>query len=273
MKRVFLVSTPGRKDIAQALTNALPLIKKHLEVVGVNCDGECDFSTIDADFIMVFGGDGTILGTVHRLGTKPLPIIGINLGTLGFLTEATLEELPQALKNIQSDSFITTTRSMLHWEIKHASGKREAGRALNELAIRRRNDSHIFSTDLIIDSSAVTRFKGDGLLVATPTGSTAYNLSAQGPILESSLDAFIINPLYPHSLSHRPLVVSSTRTIEIVPLINTTSVEVSVDGRDAIVINKGTTIHITMAPTRLKFIELSLHSQYEKLRAKLGWGL
>ncbi len=272
MKKIYLVGTKGRQNIANAIDHAQADIKKYFEIVGINCDGSNIPDNLDMDLIMVFGGDGTILGVAHSLEGREIPIIGINLGTLGFLTEASLQELPVALQKLSNNAFIIAKRSLLHWQMT-ICGQAKSGYGLNELVLRRCNESPIFSSEVSIDSSDLTSYRGDGLLIATPTGSTAYNLSAQGPILESSLHAFIITPLHPHSLTHRPLVVSDERVIEISPQLNGFSVEVCIDGRDTIRINETTTIKIQKTKRKVKIIELSMHSHYEKIRAKLGWGL
>lgn len=272
MKKIYLVGTPGKKDIEQAITKVEAQIATSFDIVGIDCDEKTDLTTIVTDYIMVFGGDGTILGAAHRLEGREIPLIGINLGTLGFLTEATLQELPQVLEHLLKQTYIIAKRSLLHWELLSDTGSTK-GYGLNELALRRCNRSPLFSAEVSIDGSTLTTYKGDGLLVATPTGSTAYNLSAQGPLLESTLDAFIITPLHSHSITHRPIVVSDNRVIDIKALSPNLAVELCIDGREAISIDTNTTIRIQKTSRKVLFIELSLHSHYEKIRAKLGWGL
>lgn len=272
MKKVYLIGTPGHPTIAATIERVSAEIATYFEITGINCDGSAPPMDTEADFIMVFGGDGTILGAAHSLEGREIPLIGINLGTLGFMTEASLDELPQALRRLAENSFIVVKRNLLQWQAE-VKGRLHSGYGLNELVVRRCNESPIFSSEVRIDGSNLTSYRGDGLLIATATGSTAYNLAAQGPILESSLPAFIITPLHPHSLTHRPLVVSDERVIEVEPQLNGSAVEICIDGRETILIDSNTTITIRKTERKVRVIELSMHSHYEKIRAKLSWGL
>ncbi|MBI4476496.1 MAG: NAD(+)/NADH kinase [Acidobacteria bacterium] len=225
------------------------------------------------DLVLVLGGDGTLLAMADRIAAarRDIPILGVNFGGLGFLTEVTLPELYTALELTLAGTAVTEERLMLRALI-HRNGDPVCDRqALNDVVITRGAMSRIIDLSLSIASEFVARFKADGLIVATPTGSTAYNLSSGGPILHPQVDAFVVTPIAPHTLTNRPLVISAACDLRIQPLMEPDEeIVLTYDGQTAMPLHPSDTVVITRAPFKLRLVHAG-RSYYAVLRQKLKW--
>jgi NAD+ kinase len=228
------------------------------------------------DLVVVLGGDGTLLSVARTLAGK-VPILGVNLGNLGFLTEISRGELYPALVQVLAGRFQTETRSLFDIDLKRASG---AGgdpggmryRVLNDAVITKSALARIIELTLRVDSHLVARFRADGLIISTPTGSTAYNLSAGGPILSPLLGVAILTPICPHALSLRPIVVPDAGAIEVTLETPREEVYLTLDGQEGTSLSQGDTVSITRSKATVKLIKVSERTFYDNLRGKLRWG-
>ena len=227
-----------------------------------------------ADFcelLVVLGGDGTILDVLHALGPKLRPLFGINLGTLGFLTTVGASEHAHAVEAIVAGDFVLSERSLLKVEILRAGEVIHTDTALNDAVASRGKVSRLVRLAVRIGDDVLTEYNADGLIVATPTGSTAYSLAAGGPILEPDSGAFLVNPICPHVLTNRAVIVNDATPITITATDESPDVLLTLDGRAAHRVERGDTIRITRAEQRLPLAMLPGVSFFDVLRQKLKW--
>jgi NAD+ kinase len=224
------------------------------------------------DLLIVFGGDGTLLSAARALGGHDVPILAVNLGGLGFLTSVTLEELYPALEQVLAGNQRTSDRMMLDAEIRRDGKAGEIQCALNDAVANKGARARMLDFDLHVDGDHVGRYRADGLIVATPTGSTAYSLAAGGPIVDPSLDAFIITPICPHMLTNRPLVVPSTSQIDLDFTAASEPVYVALDGQISLELAPADRVRITKSAKRVALLRPPTKSYFQILRSKLRWG-
>ena len=225
-----------------------------------------------ADLVVVLGGDGSILRTARWMGYDQVPVLGVNLGTLGFLADVPPEEVTTALDEIVAGRFRFVEHLMFECELWRSGGIVHRQLGLNETSILAGPPFAMIEVRLLVDGDLATTYRADGLIVSTPVGSTAYSLSAGGPIVRKDLDAFVFTPLNPHTLSNRPVVDSAARSYDLVvprPNPGTTCV---VDGRVVAALEPGDRIRVRRAAPRVTLVETSDRGYYRTLREKLGWG-
>ena len=225
----------------------------------------------EADFLIVLGGDGTMLGAARLVEQSSLPILGVNMGGLGFLTETTIDDIYGSLEKVFAGAYYLDKRLMLQVGIYHQGKRMSEATALNDVVIAKGHLARMISTQISIDKTFMTNIRGDGLIIATPTGSTAYSLSAGGPILDPSLEVLLINPICPHTLSHRPFLTPSKGSIE-VSLTSHNKAVATLDGQIGIEMNPGDTVEICASEHRAELIRFPDRSYYDVLRNKLRWG-
>jgi NAD+ kinase len=223
------------------------------------------------DLIVVLGGDGTILQALHELGVCSKPIFGINLGTLGFLTSVSAKAYLEVIETIVNGSYQLSQRTLLNVEVYRGSESIFKRAALNDAVISRGEVSRLIRLDVRIDGDSLTEYNADGLIVATPTGSTAYSLSAGGPVLAPDSGVFVVTPICPHVLTNRSVIVSDQSRIEIKPAPRQEAVFLTMDGREAQEIGPDDSICITKAGHRLALAMLPGLTFFEVLRQKLKW--
>jgi NAD+ kinase len=225
-----------------------------------------------ADALVVLGGDGTLLAA-SRLLDKPIPVLGVNFGSLGFLTEITLAELYPALEGVIEGRFEHEERRLLRAIVRRQGRPDFTSDVLNDVVITKAGPSRIIEVDVSVDGSFVSSFRADGIIVSSPTGSTAYNLAAGGPILHPTLPAVVVTPICPHMLTNRPLVVGDEARID-VRLRAGRDVEVyaALDGQETFAFADGDRVVVTGSPRRLKLVKAPGRDYYEVLRTKLKWG-
>ncbi len=225
--------------------------------------------TVDAALAM--GGDGTVLYTARALHGTGIPILGINLGSLGFLTSVSDREIGAALKTLNEGSFKVSERDVADCRIFQSGGLVGEKPALNDVVLGWGASSRIVTLNLSIDSEPVSSFMCDGMIVSTPTGSTGHALSSGGPILHPLMPGFGINVICPHTLSSRPIVVPNSCLIEIEVANAAKELIVSIDGQDEFTVKKGAKLEIRRSPHRVKFLQPADHSYFSVLAQKLHW--
>ncbi len=230
------------------------------------------------DLLVVLGGDGTLLGAAGRLARagRDVPVLAVNFGSLGFLTEVTLPELYASLALALDGAAAVQARLMLAATVARADGPEEPHLALNDVVITKGPLSRMIDLAVTVDSQFVARFKADGLILATPTGSTAYNLSAGGPIVHPAVDALVLTPIAPHTLTNRPLVLPAGVTTDIAAsedegTATRDDIYVTFDGQTGVSMRAGDRLRVTRAPHVLRLIKPAGRSYFAVLRQKLKW--
>ncbi|WP_375752904.1 NAD(+) kinase [Vibrio sp. HN007] len=225
-----------------------------------------------ADLAIVVGGDGNMLGAARVLSRFDISVIGVNRGSLGFLTDLNPDEFKTSLKTVLEGNYIEEERFLLEAEVYRHGKKKSHSAALNEVVLHPGKIAHMIEFEVYIDDSFAFSQRSDGLIVSTPTGSTAYSLSGGGPILSPSLNVISIVPMFPHTLSSRPLVVDGHRKIKLsVSPDNRGTQEVSCDGQISLPVSPSDEIVIYQSPNVLRLIHPEDYSYYHVLRNKLGW--
>jgi NAD+ kinase len=228
-----------------------------------------------ASMVVLLGGDGTLLSMADCIGAtgSSAPILGVNFGSLGFLTEVTLPELYPSLEAALTGHARIEERMMLRSTTLREQGAHTDHIALNDVVINKAGHSRMIDLSVSIGDEFITRIKADGLIIATPTGSTAYNLAAGGPIVQPNLDALLITPIAPHTLTNRPIVIPAASTIRIQPIMDgRDDVHVTMDGQTGFRLQAGDEIRVCRAERLLRLIRPSTRSYFEVLREKLKWG-
>jgi NAD+ kinase len=224
------------------------------------------------DLIVVLGGDGTMISTARLLDNHSVPVVGINFGSLGYLTEVRVEEMTTALDAILAGNYRIDRRVMLSAELWRGDEKLLRNRVLNDVVVSKSALARIIEIETRLDSQLVNVFRADGLIVSTPTGSTAYNLSAGGPIIYPSMNAVVITPICPHTLSNRPLVVPDAAEIEIVLKTPQEEVALTLDGQVGLPLEVGDRVRIVKSRTSFNLVQPLNRNYFEVLRGKLKWG-
>jgi NAD+ kinase len=223
------------------------------------------------DIVSVFGGDGTLLYAARLIGERNIPILGINLGTLGFLTEVKPEAMHAAFDCLLSGQYQVQERMFLHIEVLQGGSVLAEYLALNDAVINKGALARIVELEIRVDSEKALNARSDGLIIASPTGSTAYSMASGGPILYPTIDAFIIAPICPHALSNRPLVIPDTSTVSVC-LKHGSDVMLTVDGQIGIPLEPQATLNIRRAKPKMRLVLPFGNNYFRLLREKLRWG-
>lgn len=224
------------------------------------------------DLIIVLGGDGTLLSVARLVGENAVPILGVNLGSLGFLTEITLGEMYPSLEQVLSRQFTTSERMLLTARVCREEEHIAAYLALNDAVINKSAMARIIDLETFINGEYVTTYKSDGLIVGTPTGSTGYNLAAGGPIIHPEMQALIMTPICPHTLTNRPSVIPDTSHILITLKSKNEDVFLTLDGQVGFTLRHDDVIHLRKADYPIRLIRPLQRNYFEVLRTKLKWG-
>jgi NAD+ kinase len=281
-KIVAIISKPGRPE----LSSFLPPLHQWLQERGytVVMDQESgeyflgsdlmprsELGSRSPDFALVLGGDGTLLSAARAVSRAGTLILGVNLGTLGFLAELAFADLYPALETIAKGHYMVDSRSMLSCSLIRSGSTVATHVALNDVVVSKSAISRLNHFELFVDMEFVSSYKADGLIVATPTGSTAYSLGAGGPILKPDVDAFVITPVSPHGLTHRPVVVRDTVEIEIQVKTGEEAAYMSLDGQVGMPVSDGDTVRCVKADHPAKLLRFK-KTFFEVLSTKLKWG-
>jgi NAD+ kinase len=228
------------------------------------------------DLLVVLGGDGTMLGMAARVGAseRDVPILGVNFGRLGFLTEVTLDELYPSLETVLAGTARMQERRLLTAALLREGSPHHTQVVLNDVAVARGEMSRVIDLEVSVNGEFVTRVKADGLIVASPTGSTAYNLGASGPIVHPEVDAILITPIAPHMLTNRPVVIPGAAVVEVRPMEMERHGDVfaTFDGQTTSKLTAADVVRVLRAKTAVRIVRSPSRSYFDTLREKLGWG-
>jgi NAD+ kinase len=243
-----------------------------LRLAGIDLSSDSDLSHLKADLALVLGGDGTVLHTARRMGDHPTPVLGINVGRLGFLADLTPEGFLQRLGDLAERRYTVDNLMTLACTLAPKSGPIREFRGLNDVVIRAAPVFHLLELGLSIDGESVMTYRGDGLILATPVGSTAHSLSAGGPILPPNAHMVVVTPICPHTLTQRPLVDSTHKVFEVIPQGSGIATVLVIDGQVQVPVSGGDRVIVRRGVSPFPMVRLPGHSFYRTLRDKLGWG-
>lgn len=269
--RAIMLGFGGRPNVVREAERLRPLIEKYAEIVAVDFTGQMDLSAIEADLTIVFGGDGSILRAAHQMGHRQLPVLAVNLGRVGFLADLSPDVLLDFLREVSLESMQTVEHLMFECLVLREGRVLHKHLGLNEVAVQGGPPFTIMNVDLYVDGELVTTYSCDGLIIATPVGSTAHSLSAGGPILRKDLQAFVVSPISPHALTHRPVVDSADRVYEMAIANPSPTTSVVLDGAVLCNLELGDRVRVQRADARFKLVAVPGHTYYRTLREKLGW--
>jgi NAD+ kinase len=243
-----------------------------LELAGTDLSADSDLSGLQADVAVVLGGDGTVLHTARRMDEHPTPVLGVNAGRLAFLADLTPEAFRDRLPDLAARKFTIDNLMTFSCVLNPRHGPTRTFRGLNDAVIRAAPLFHLIEIGLSIDGESVMTYNVDGLIIATPVGSTAHSLSAGGPILPPNAHMFVVTPICPHTLTQRPLVDSGHKVFELTPAGEGISTVLVIDGQVQVPLRCGDRVTIRRGTTPFPMVRLPGHSFYRTLRDKLGWG-
>jgi NAD+ kinase len=271
VQRIFVLGNANRARVREESEQLLPFLKAHCEVVVVDLLQEQDLGKTQADLALVLGGDGAILRAARQMGYHQTPVLGINLGKLGFLADLSPDELRTCFPQVVRGEYRTTCHVMFECVVE---GPRETHTylGLNEIVFKTGAPFHMIDLDLSVDGEPVSQFSGDGLILSTPIGSTAYNLSAGGPILGQELCVFVITPICPHTLTIRPVVDSADKVYTITIRRTSGNTLLVIDGQVLVPVTVHHRVTFRRAPACFQLVKVPGHSYYQTLRDKLRWG-
>jgi len=271
--RVFLVGDEGRPRVARALKRLAHLLEGRAEVVGVDQFGAEDLGEVEADLVIVLGGDGAILSASRRLGPSTTPVLGVNFGKLGFLAALRARELERAADEIVGERKFNVTRRMTLETTLHRSNGEVEGpvRGLND-AVVERWDARTISVEFLVNGVVATTYRGDGVIVATPTGSTAHSLAAGGPIVEPGVEAIVVSPICAHSVANRPLVLGPDQVVTLRVLGGSLRPGLAVDGQVLFDLSPGDEIQVRRSAQPFHLAMPVDRTFFEVLRSRLHWG-
>ncbi len=282
IKCVGIVVKPNHKEAWETACKLSDwLAKRGIDLIGKpHAETEiCDIQAVEAeefkddvDLIVVLGGDGTMISTARLTGMREVLVLGINYGSLGYLTEFRIEEMFPALEEILEGNYEIDRRVMLDVEHLRGSEKLATGRVLNDVVINKAVLARIIEIDVNLDNLFVNSFRADGLIVATPTGSTAYNLSAGGPIIYPSMNAMVLTPICPFTLTNRPIVVPDTAEINLRLKNESDGVVLTLDGQIGYAVQTDDCISIRKSATTFNLVQPPNRNYFDVLRNKLKWG-
>jgi len=270
-RHVLIVGDRRRAGVAEGVEQHLPFLEAHLAVDGVDLDEAVDLSEVQADLILVFGGDGSILHVSRRLGSNAVPVLGVNYGRFGFLADLAPEELEEGIARWLAGDFITSRRARLRVRLLAEDGSESEWLALNDVVVGRQDVGRMVDVDVHIDGRHAVSYSGDGLILATPTGSTAHALAAGGPLLDPTVDALVMVPIAPHSLATRPVVLMGTHSVELSVRGSRAPGQVTVDGSPPDPLGEGDRVIVQDGRSPLTLVRVFGGPFYEALRTKLGW--
>jgi NAD+ kinase len=288
IQRIGIVLKPHQPDALKTLCELVEwLAQRGIELVGgpeiererVEHQTGCSVTEVgperlaeSVDLILVLGGDGTMIATARLMGDHEIPVIGVNYGGLGYLAEFRIEELYSALESILAGNFRLDKRVMLQAQHQRGDEVLNRNRVLNDVVINKSALARIIEIEAWLNDQFVNSFRADGLIVSTPTGSTAYNLSAGGPVVFPSMNAILITPICPFTLSNRPIVVPDDAVIEVRLKTDQEDVALTLDGQVGFPLKVGDRVVIRKSRTAFNLIQPSNRNYFEVLRDKLRWG-
>ncbi|HKE57160.1 MAG TPA: NAD(+)/NADH kinase [Pyrinomonadaceae bacterium] len=288
IKRIGIILKPHQPDALKTICDLVTwLSQRGITLVGgpeiererIEHQTGCPVDQVDSgqlatlvDLILVLGGDGTMIATARMVGDQEIPVLGVNYGGLGYLAEFRIEELYVGLESILSGNYRLDKRVMLTVELQRGDEIVTKNRVLNDVVINKSALARIIEIEAYLNQQYVNSFRADGLIVSTPTGSTAYNLSAGGPVIFPSMNAVVITPICPFTLSNRPIVVPDDATIELTLKTDQEDVSLTLDGQVGFPLNVGDRVVIHKSRTTFNLIQPTNRNYFDVLRDKLRWG-
>ena len=283
MKSVGIISKPQKPEIKEIASKLVQWLEAHGYKVFVDketaacCPGSEvaereQMSARKPEFVVVLGGDGTMLAAARVLARAGIPILGVNLGSLGFLTEVTLAELYPTLEAVEKEQCAVESRSMMHCQLERVGKSVASFEALNDAVVSKSALARIADFEVQVDGAFVSTYKADGLILSTPTGSTAYSLAAGGPVLAPEVAAFVITPISSHALTNRPLVVRDSAEIVVVVKSIQDKAYLTVDGQVGIPVHDGDRLVCRKSQQAVKLLRQTKRTFFDVLRGKLKWG-
>lgn len=269
-RSIILVGDARKERSAAAIAAHEPWLRNQFRVALRDLDGSADLSKARADMIVLFGGDGSILSLARRLAGNAIPVVGVNTGRLGFLAEVALPAVRETLGRLAEAPLRTSDRMMFEVEVSGTWGKRRL-LALNDAVIARGSVQRMVHLRLSVGDEPFTLVSGDGLIVATPSGSTAHSMAAGGPIVDPELEAMILTPICPHSLSMRPIVMSARRAIRVTQERRNEDVLLTVDGQEVVPIAGGDSVSVRRAKKPFRLVHPGPRAWFDALRDKMGF--
>jgi len=270
--RLAILGDSRKGPVAGAIGDFLDFIRSKAEVA-VNCGiDDCTGDMLDGvDYAVVFGGDGSIISAAKQLSRSEVPVIGVNLGKLGFLAEFSVAELKDFFSRISSGDVTVERRMTVLCTLSYENGREFSSVAINDVFITAGEPFRMIELSISVNGHYVGGFVGDGVVIATPTGSTAYNLSAGGPILSQRMEAMVVTAICPHSLSFRPIVIDSLSRVEVSGVRMNEGTTVSIDGQISLGMSVGDVVSIERGENDFLVVNNPLRTNWHTLATKLGW--
>ncbi|MHC4636095.1 MAG: NAD(+)/NADH kinase [Planctomycetota bacterium] len=272
LPKVVIFGDPKKGEVTEVISEFSDFIRGKAESIASCGIDECTSDILkEADFAIVFGGDGSIISAARQLSEMNVPVIGVNLGKLGFLAEFSVEEVKKFFDQIMCGEAPFERRMMLGCKVIRDEQEKFSSSALNDVFIMAGPPYNMIELKITVDGQPLTGCISDGLIISTPTGSTAYNLSAGGPILSGKMEAMVITPICPHSLSFRPIVISAESDIEVFPIRSNEGTAVLVDGQAGFGITTGDVVKVVRQKSDFLIVNNPLRTKWDTLATKLGW--
>lgn len=271
--RVFLTANAKKPHVDEAFDRIAALLDSRGLLVGSDIDWQLDvINASRPDFVVALGGDGTILNVAHAMGHRQVPVIGVNLGKLGYLADFNTEEMEQHLDQILKDPGLISRRMMLDVRATLPSGETHEGTVLNDCVLRVGPPFRTIGLTVAVDDQQITTLMGDGLIIATPTGSTAHNMSCGGPIVNPDVEAILLTPKCPHSLTHHPIVVGPDVCLAICVFPDSEGASMVIDGRFVCPVPGETQIRVSRSSAIFQLVRNPRRSAWDTLMRRLKWG-
>ncbi len=269
---VIVLGLGDRPEIEAKALGLRGVIERHAQIQLWDFGMTADVASLNVDYAVVMGGDGTILRAARHMGYRQIPVVGVNLGRLGFLAAISPDELDVQLASLCEGGCETIEHLMFECRVFRNGQEIHRQLGLNETAVLNGYPFSMLELDFYVDEELATTYRCDGLIISTPIGSTAHNLSAGGPILRKNLDAFVISPISPHTLTNRPVVDAADRVFELIANRPNDGTSVVVDGQVLCRLEPGDRVRVERAQPRFLLVEVPGRGYYRTLSAKLGWG-
>ncbi|MFC1587879.1 NAD(+)/NADH kinase [Planctomycetota bacterium] len=271
MKKVAVIASTHRSEISQSLREFCDLLHGKAEIVLIDSDWKEDLSKLQADMVFVLGGDGTLLATARRMGSNQLPIVGINFGKLGFLAEFYFQDIANNINSILESSTPPSKHVILECTIEENGRTVQSFLAVNDIVVMRNNTPRMIELDISSRGKIVLKYQGDGLIIATPLGSSAHSMAAGGPLIFPELDVMVLTPVCPHTIASRPIVIPAPHGLEL-EVASQQEVTYTIDGQVFNNLESEQKIIIRKAPVQLLLITGRKVNYYDLLKQKLNWG-